>query len=497
MAGVEPSWNVQTGLQPLRNEAWDLADSAVLGPDDQRIKEPQWLQLLAAVLMGAISFHLAWIFPVLNALALVYAGALIYLTESGSRARSFRLGFLAGFLVFAPQLAWFSTIFGLAAVCLWAVLSFSTGLFVLLLRCWRRGFGSKMLWLVAPVFWCGIEFFRSELYVLKFSWLSVGYLFAERPGLIPAGFLGVYGTGFAVFLGAALLNRARIRAKFLVFVTVLLVANLPAVEITENGERAVKVAGIQLEFPVELEIPSHLDRVRQKHPDTQIFVLSEYAFTGPIPKAVKDWCRRNESYLVAGGKEDAPEHGGGSFRNTAFVISPEGDVIFRQVKSVPIQFFDDGLPATEQRVWESPWGKIAIPICYDLSYRNVTDRFVAAGAEAFIVPFMDVIDWGRWQHEQHARIAPLRAREFGLSMFRVGSSGISQDVNNRGEVLSKAEFPGQEQVIAGTLRFAKARLPLDHWLAPGCVVAALILMAAMFTRGVCGNATICAALRSF
>jgi predicted amidohydrolase len=65
---------------------------------------------------------------------------------------------------------------------------------------------------------------------------------------------------------------------------------------------------------------------------------------------------------------------------------------------VPIQFFKDGLPAASQEVWNSPWGKIAIPVCYDLSYRHVMDRFIAKGAQAIIVPFMDVTDWGAWQH---------------------------------------------------------------------------------------------------
>jgi hypothetical protein len=47
-----------------------------------------------------------------------------------------------------------------------------------------------------------------------------------------------------------------------------------------------------------------------------------------------------------------------AFHNTAFVVGPDGDVIFEQAKSVPIQFFNDGRPATSQRLWDSPWGRI-------------------------------------------------------------------------------------------------------------------------------------------
>jgi apolipoprotein N-acyltransferase len=229
-----------------------------------------------------------------------------------------------------------------------------------------------------------------------------------------------------------------------------------------------------------------LDRVLAKHPDAQILVLSEYAFDGPIPNRVKGWCRTNSKYLIAGGKEEVFESDRKTFHNTAFVIGPNGEVTFQQGKSVPIQFFNDGLPARDQRVWHSPWGPIAIPTCYDLSYRRVTDHFVTAGAKAFIVPFMDVADWGEQQHRQHTRIAPMRAREYHLSIFRLGSSGISQHVDGNGKVLAEGSFPGQEEIIAGELRLANARPPIDRWLAPLCsagtAIASLFLGLSAATR---------------
>jgi apolipoprotein N-acyltransferase len=141
--------------------------------------------------------------------------------------------------------------------------------------------------------------------------------------------------------------------------------------------------------------------------------------------------------------------------------------LFRQVKAVPIQFFKDGLPAPEQKLWASPWGKIGICICYDLSYTRVTDRLVQLGAEALIVPTMDVVDWGRAQHELHARIAPVRAAEYGLPIFRLASSGISQLVGQSGRVTATAPCPGDGANLAGPLEMrGSGRRPLDRWLAP-------------------------------
>ena len=169
-------------------------------------------------------------------------------------------------------------------------------------------------------------------------------------------------------------------------------------------------------------------------------------------------------YLIVGGKDPAP---GGNFYNTAYVVGPGGDIVFRQVKAVPIQFFKDGLPAPDQKLWDSPWGKIGICVCYDLSYTRVTDRLVKLGAEALIVPTMDVEDWGQAQHELHARIAPVRATEYGLPIFRLASSGISQFVDRAGQVTATAPCPGDGAMLAGTLEMRGAgRRPLDRWLAP-------------------------------
>jgi apolipoprotein N-acyltransferase len=460
----------------MRSGQATAANGKPLTPKFEGIRDTQWWKLLSASAIAAGAYHLAWSFPWMNAVILVYAWALLRISESTSTAVAFRLGFLAGFLVFAPEQAWFWNIFGVVALCLWAVLSFFIGLFTALVQIARRRFSPKYLWFGTAVLWTGVEYFRSELYPLRFSWFSVGYVFSDCGGLLPK--LGVYGIGFLVFaLAACTLKRGAI-SKLTAFATLIAFANFP---ITSNQDQTdtVRVAGVQLEFPADLELPKYLDQVLEKHPDTQILVLSEYSFDGPVPTHIREWCRKNERFLIAGGKEEATEVAATNFRNTAFVVGPTGQIIFQQCKSVPIQFFNDGLPALSQQIWESPWGKIAIPVCYDLSYRLITDRFVSAGAEGFIVPFMDVTDWGEIQHWQHARIAPMRAREYGLSVFRLGSSGISQHVDPHGKVLTQADFPGQGEIIAGSLQLGKPRFPLDRSLAPICSALVLIFLLVM------------------
>ena len=192
-------------------------------------------------------------------------------------------------------------------------------------------------------------------------------------------------------------------------------------------------------------------------------VLSEYTYDGPVPERIKGWCQKNGLHLVAGGKHPLA---GEEYYNTAFVIGPQGHTVFEQVKAVPIQFFKDGRPAPIQKVWDSPWGRIGLAVCYDLSYTRVMDRLVDQHAQALIVPTMDVVDWGEHQHRLHARVAPVRAAEYGLPILRVASSGISQLVDGRGHVWATAPFGGEKAMLGGELVLAKSALvPLDRRVA--------------------------------
>jgi len=90
---------------------------------------------------------------------------------------------------------------------------------------------------------------------------------------------------------------------------------------------------------------------------------------------------------------------------------------------------------------------------------------------------MDIADWGAAQHLLHARVAPMRAAEYSIPVFRVCSSGVSQFVDTTGRVLCSAPFPGDGAMLAAEMQLpAHGRMPPDRWLARLCVavVAAFI-----------------------
>jgi len=434
-----------------------------------------WLALTVAC------FHAAYTslkYPAAGLFIFGYAYGLVRLTNQPNVRRAFYFGLVTGYLCYAPQSFFMWRIFGSLAVVLWLVLVFWIGLFTAIACGVIRRWGmAKAAWLI-PVLWTGIEYFRSELYYLKFSWLNIGYA-------LKFDFFGMYGCGFIVVAMAVLISCRRFikitLIEWLIIIGIIAIAAtmlLSTLAETKTSRlRKLSLVGIQMEFPNAALLPKILNQALAKNTNAPIFVLSEYTLNGGVPDTLKDWCRTNSRYLVIGGKDVLTNK---NYYNTVFVVGTNGEIVFQQVKSVPIQFFRDGLPAPKQEVWNSPWGKIGICICYDLSYTRVTDRLVELGAQLIICPTMDVEGWGRHQHELHSRVAPVRAAEYGVPIFRVASSGISQAVTGYGRVIAQTKIPGMGEIITAQLPLARhASLPVDRLLAPACTFGTGVILIAL------------------
>lgn len=421
------------------------------------------------------AFHLAYSLPGTGVFMLVFLFCAAQLARAETPRRAFYPGLAIGVAAYGPQSAFFYNIFGFGAGALWLVLAFWLGLFAALARLCLKRLGPLAAAVILPFVWTGLEYFRGEIYHLKFSWLSAGGAFSASP--VPLSVAGLYGIGFLLMAVVGVLcvlpRKMAMLAASLTLAALCLVSQLPAHVRTVSAQApSLRVAGLQMEAPMESDLIKGLDGLVAQHPETDLVLLSEYCFQSPPPGYVLNWCRQNKKHLVAGGKDFVSET---AFFDTAFVVSPEGKIVFRQAKSVPIQFFKDGLPALDQKVWDSPWGKLGICICYDLSSRRVIDRLVTLGAQGLLVPTMDELSWGRQEHIHHARVAPTRAAELGVPILRIGSCGIPQLVDAGGHVQATAFFPKDGAVTTGVMRLsAKGRLPFDHWAAPLSLAATLI-----------------------
>lgn len=440
----------------------------------------------AALSVVAVGFHvIAFWMASFGILIIGYCAAMIALTRIGTVRRGFYCGLMIGGSCAAVHLHFLSTIFGWGALSLWGVLGLWTGLFLAISRAIRLRLPNAWVWFV-PFIWVGLEYTRSELYPLRFSWLAPG-MALSHPYWNWLATLGYYGFGFMVILFFSVLSmRAPWRNKLAVTSLALVgILSLGMISRPATGQRQSTpyVAGIQFEFADERQVLKGLDRLVEVYPEAELVVLSEYSFPGPIPDSIRSWCVKKKVHLIAGGKEPTGD-GPNDFKNTIFVVSPLGEIIHKQTKSVPIQFFNDGEPAESQEVWHSPWGIIGIAICYDLSYSKVMDRFVSAGAQALIIPTMDVSDWGEYEHRLHAKMPYLRAREYGLPIFRVASSGVSQLVSAQGETIASAPFPGPGRTLGGRMTISNAgNIPFARWIAKlSVLVAGGVLLALLWER---------------
>src|ERR1700722_911852 len=119
---------------------------------------------------------------------------------------AFRLGFLYGLAWFAADVFWFTNIFGTAAISLWAIMAFFPALFAGLFVWLRRRLPQIPFWLLAAALWTGIEYYRSEIFVLNFGWLGLSYAVVNNHLLARfATILGCYGVTFLISSAAGVI----------------------------------------------------------------------------------------------------------------------------------------------------------------------------------------------------------------------------------------------------------------------------------------------------
>ncbi|MCM8531564.1 MAG: hypothetical protein NE330_10425 [Lentisphaeraceae bacterium] len=436
---------------------------------------------LVFVILTSATYNIAVIHTSLTALLPLYFLCLIYISKVEKLRYAFYLGWIATLISYSIHIRFFLNIFGNGSIILWIILSFWPALFVVLSRILLYRTSKKVFLTSIPCLFFLIEVICAEIYPLKFSWIAAGYMTAPNSAVYGLKFLGIYGFSLAI-LALTLLIETSPKRKYLLPMLCIVLAGLSFIQLPQQkSSSGPRITGIQLEFPEQIEAILGLDKAKDKYPDTDIFMLSEYTFDNGIPQPVLDWCRKNKTYLLAGTKFKTED--GQNFYNTATLVNPRGEIEFKQVKAQPIQFFKDGLPAPKQTLWNSPWGKIGMCICYDLSYTSIIDNLVDLGAEGLLVPTMDVESWGKSEHMLHSRVAPLRAAEYGLPIFKVASSGESQSVNSKGQIIAQASFPGQGEIISDIMVLTKnGAKPLDRYIFWPCAVICLFAFYKAFTK---------------
>jgi apolipoprotein N-acyltransferase len=321
--------------------------------------------------------------------------------------------------------------------------------------------------------------------------MGLGYGVVNAPVMAScAAWFGSYSLTFGiVLLGAGLAFSRGIvpRAALLAAWAVLLCvpASIPAPSHPLKA-RLVQAGAEETETMLRLSraAPGHDEQdSRPRANPADVIVWPEYSFVRDPMRDRKTWRRLeqaaqdNRAVLVFGGEDQSGFTDLRQYRNTAFALGPDGRLLGRHVKNHPVHFFNDGEPGTEARAIPSPAGRLGVAICFDMDYPDVARRLAADGAEVFIVPNMDPVEWGPVQRAQHRLMFQMRAVECGRWLARADVAGGTSVAAPDGRETARVGTSGPTVLEACIGREAGQTLFVRWgWRFPQACLLALVLL---------------------
>ena len=507
--------------------------------------------LLAALSAGLLI--LAFPTPDLGWLAFVALVPLRLAIRGQTPVRAFYLGTLAGLLFYLMSVSWVTnsmTTYGgvpfalsaLALIVLAAYLSLYLGVFAMGTS-WMASAPWPLHLLAPSALWVGLEYLRT--YALTgFPWILLGYTQYRSSVLLPiASVAGVYGLSFVVVLIniglAQVVGGAPTRLRSIGFAGALTLALIASPRLlappaaSAGSEQAVRVALVQGNIDQGLKWDSAMqaatiDQYRRLSleaakdgpalivwPETAVPFFLRYEPT--LRGRVLDIAAETGSYLLVGSPDAEPPaaaDGGTRYRNSAFLISPQRELLGRYDKIHLVPFgeyvplrsilffvhklaygigdFEGGRTYT---VFDTPGGRFGATICYEAIFPDQVRRYVKEGAE-FLVNITNDAWFGRSAAPaQHLAMAALRAAENRRYLVRAANTGISAIVDPSGRILYASDI-FVPTVIAGQIRIERTQTfytrhgDLFAWV---CVIFIIAVFMATWARSVVRIASVPAA----
>lgn len=467
---------------------------------------------------GATGLLLALSFPSPEwwPLAWIALVPILIITGRQRPRAAFATGWLAGLIFFLSGLWWvvptieryggIHPLLGSALLLLLAAyLALFIGAFTGLLRIAPGVPGWQ--WFGAPALWVTLEYLRGHL-LSGFPWLALGYSpYRVLPLIQIADVSSVYGISFLIVAANAAVAEA-IRRAFaagpaalgcrrwwnaaaplvpalgLVFVVVLYGAWRLS---TPAGDATYRVALLQGNIPQDqkwdarfrseiLEIYRGLTAdAGRSAPDLIVWpetaLPAYFQIESPERRQVLDLARETGSYLLIGspGFQVEPEASntvepeasntnelrGLRMTNSAFLISPGGDVIGRydKVHLVPfgeyvplhrLLFFvnkltagiGDMVPGPGPAVLSAGSGHLGVLICFEVIFPDLVRQFVQDGADVLVTITNDAWYGRSSAPYQHFSMAVLRAVENRVPLIRAANTGITGIIDPFGRIRS-------------------------------------------------------------
>jgi apolipoprotein N-acyltransferase len=183
---------------------------------------------------------------------------------------------------------------------------------------------------------------------------------------------------------------------------------------------------------------------------------------------------QTHSYLLFGAPAFTREESQVKYHNSAFLFSPEGDILGRYDKIhlvpfgeyVPLKnvlFFvhkmvediGDFYPGKQPEVLSFQGKKLGVLICYEIIFPELVWRYIQKGA-SFLVTITNDAWFGRTSAPyQHNSMATFRAIENRVFVVRVANTGITSIIDPTGRIISATEI-FTKGVIIGKIKIVRS-----------------------------------------
>ncbi len=435
---------------------------------------------------------------------------LFYALQDAKPWEGFKTGFLTGMVAHVGILYWISHVvvqYGhlpvymgiMVMLLLAAYLSLYTACFAMGVVYLRRS--GALLFLTAPLLWTILEFARSHLFT-GFPWEELAYSQYLYENIIQiADITGIYGISFVLVMTSAVLYNfltLRLRDKHLLPETAILFAVIAAVygyghfrtaEIRESLHKksSFEVALVQGNIDQNIkwndryqmqtiDIYSSLS-IRSILAENGLIVWPETAapfyFDDPHPLRgiVVDVARLSGQRLLFGSSGRVESGGKHFYRNSAYLLRPDGTVAGRYDKVhlvpygeyVPLkQFFpfigkivagtDDFLPGKGFDPIESDGHRIGVLICYEAIFPESARAYKRKRADLLVNITNDAWFGTSSAPFQHLSMSVFRAVENRLFLIRAANTGISAIIDPTGKILSQTNL-FERTVLKGEAKY--------------------------------------------
>lgn len=164
-------------------------------------------------------------------------------------------------------------------------------------------------------------------------------------------------------------------------------------------------------------------------------------------------------------------------KNKVIWIAPSGEIITEYLKARPVPGEPNVAGAREIAIFDTPYGRIASVICYDMDFPALIRQAGQADVDIMLVP---ANDWSTIRF-MHTQMAIFRAVENGFSLIRSTGHGWSAASDYHGRVLATLDYVStSERLMIADVPKQGVRTMytiLGDALAQFCLVALLIVLA--------------------